>query len=84
MPVEKIVVYVPTSPVKVIGVPGLPQANDGTGGMTQAAADARYIQQAKINQPSGVAGLDTATTLDADQLPLPPITLTILFDNQIA
>ena len=32
MPVEKIIVYVPTSPVKVIGVPGLPGQAGPAGG----------------------------------------------------
>lgn len=59
----------------------LPVSN--VSGMTQGASDARYIKLAQINQPSGVAGLDSNSSLDEDQLPLPPINLSLLFENAI-
>lgn len=61
----------------------LAYANNGTG-MTQSAADARYIKLAQINAANGVAGLDANIAMDETQLPLPPVTLTVLLANKLA
>lgn len=56
----------------------------GSGGITQTQADARYIQKTAINAASGVPGLDASKFMDETQLPLPPVTLTILLANKLA
>lgn len=61
----------------------LPYANNGTG-LSQGAADARYVKLAQINAANGVAGLDANTTMQETQLPLPPVTLTVLLANKLA
>lgn len=43
---------------------GIPSAGAG-GGISQAAADARYIKTTQINAPNGVAGLDADGQLTA-------------------
>lgn len=55
-----------------------------SGGISQAQADARYVQKTAVNAASGVAGLDAASFMTETQLPLPPVTLTVLFDNKLA
>jgi hypothetical protein len=55
-----------------------------TSGMSQSQADARYIRLTQIDAASGVAGLDASRFVGEDRLPLPPITLTVLFDNKLA
>lgn len=57
---------------------------DPTAGITQAAADLRYIRLAQINAANGVAGLNADTALQETQLPLPPVTLTVLLENKLA
>lgn len=61
----------------------LPYAVNGEAGMTQAQADARYVQQSAIDQALGVAGLDADRFVGEDRLPLPPIDLTVLFENKL-
>lgn len=53
-------------------------------GISQAQADARYVQKTQINAASGVAGLDANSFMTEAQLPLPPITLTVLLANKLA
>lgn len=69
-----------------VGGAGASTGGGGTSGsgMTQAAADARYIQQSQINAASGVAGLDSSSFLSEAQLPLPAVDLTVLFNNKLA
>lgn len=57
-----------------------------SGGITQTQADARYIQKTAINAAGGVPGLSTdpQPVVAEDQLPLPPVTLTVLFANRLA
>lgn len=62
---------------------GKPAAGAG-GGLTQSVADGRYVKLAQINAANGVAGLDANTTMDETQLPLPPVTLTVLLANKLA
>lgn len=62
---------------------GKPAAGVG-GGMTQSVADARYVKLAQINAANGVAGLDANIAMDETQLPLPPVTLTVLLANKLA
>lgn len=59
-------------------------AVDPGSGITQAEADARYIRLNAINAASGVGGLDASSFLAEAQLPLPPVDLTIWFENQLA
>lgn len=61
----------------------LAYANNGTG-LSQEAADARYVKLSQINAANGVAGLDANTTMNETQLPLPPVTLTVLLANKLA
>lgn len=61
----------------------LAYANNGTG-LSQTVADARYVKLSQINAANGVAGLDANTTMDETQLPLPPVTLTVLLANKLA
>lgn len=53
-------------------------------GITQSQADARYVRQSQINAASGVPGLNADSLMDETQLPLPPITLTVLLANKLA
>lgn len=53
-------------------------------GLTNAAADARYVQLAQINAAGGVAGLDVNARVAEARLPLPPVDLVLLFENQLA
>lgn len=62
---------------------GLPAAGAG-GGLTQSVADARYVKLAQINAANGVAGLDAGAFVGETNLPLPPVDLTILFENSLA
>lgn len=62
---------------------GVPSAGVGSG-ITQAAADARYVRLSQVNAANGVAGLDANSFLTETQLPLPPVDLSILFANKIA
>lgn len=62
---------------------GLPAAGAG-GGLTQSVADARYVKLSQINAANGVAGLDANIAMDETQLPLPPVTLTVLLANKLA
>ena len=55
-----------------------------TGALSQAQADARYIQKTAINSANGVPGLDASSFMTESQLPLPPITLTVLLANKLA
>ncbi len=55
-----------------------------SGGISLAAADARYIQQSQINAANGVAGLDAGSFVGETNLPLPPVDLTILLENKLA
>lgn len=63
------------------GPPGV--GGDGSG-MSQAAADARYVRQSQINAAGGVAGLDSGSAVLESALPLPPVDLAILVANQLA
>lgn len=54
------------------------------GGISQSAADARYVQKTQVNAASGVAGLDASKFLSEPQLPLPAVDLTVLFNNKLA
>ena len=58
--------------------------SDPGGGITQSQADARYVQKMQINAANGVPGLDANTSINENQLPLPPITLTVLLANKLA
>lgn len=62
---------------------GVPSAGAG-GGISQAAADSRYIQQSQINAANGVAGLDTGSTIRQDAIPMPAIPFTALVANKLA
>lgn len=62
---------------------GVPSAGVG-GGISQAAADARYIKQSQINVADGVAGLDAGAFVGEPNLPLPPVDLTVLLENKLA
>lgn len=62
---------------------GIPAAGVG-GGISQAAADARYIKQTAINAANGVAGLDATSAVSETNLPLPPVDLTVLLENKLA
>lgn len=42
----------------------------GSGGISQAAADVRYIKQTAINTANGVAGLDADGLISAQYLPI--------------
>lgn len=57
---------------------------DTGGGITQLQADARYVRLAQINAANGVAGLDASEFVGEDNLPLPPVTLTVLLANKLA
>jgi hypothetical protein len=62
---------------------GTGQVNTGTG-ISLADADVRYLKISAGNKPGGPAFLDSNTFLLDSQLPLPPVDLSVLFDNQIA
>jgi hypothetical protein len=64
------------------GPPGPPGGGEG-GGLTQDAADARYVQLSQKDAPSGVAALDAGRRINEDRLPEPPIDLVVLFENQL-
>lgn len=61
----------------------LPYAVNGDAGITQAQADARYVLKSQIDAALGVAGLDANQFVGEDRLPLPPIDLTVLFNNKL-
>lgn len=61
----------------------LPYAVNSEAGMSQAQADARYVLKAQIDAALGVAGLDADKFVGEDRLPLPPIDLTVLFNNKL-
>lgn len=61
----------------------LAYVNNGSG-ITQSAADARYIRQSQINAPNGVPSIDAELYLAEDRLPLPPVDLSILLANKLA
>lgn len=67
-----------------LGLPAGEGSSDPLSGITQAQADARYVQKTQINAASGVAGLDANSFMTEAQLPLPPITLTVLLANKLA
>lgn len=52
-------------------------------GLSLAEADARYARLSQIGQPNGVAGLDDSALLNENDLPIPPVDLVILFDNNL-
>ena len=67
-----------------LGLPAGDGSSDPLSGITQSQADARYVQKTQINAASGVAGLDANSFMTESQLPLPPITLTVLLANKLA
>lgn len=67
-----------------LGLPAGEGSSDPLSGITQAQADARYVQLAQINAANGVPGLDAFEFMDETQLPLPPVTLTVLLANKLA
>lgn len=67
-----------------LGLPAGEGSSDPLSGITQAQADARYIQLTAINAASGVPGLNANKFMDETQLPLPPVTLTVLLANRLA
>lgn len=67
-----------------LGLPAGEGSSDPLSGITQAQADARYIQLTAINAASGVPGLNANKFVDETQLPLPPVTLTVLLANRLA
>ena len=67
-----------------LGLPAGEGSSDPLSGITQSQADARYVQKTQINAASGVAGLDANSFMTEAQLPLPPITLTVLLANKLA
>jgi len=62
---------------------GVPSSGVGSG-ITQAAADARYVKLSQINAASGVAGLDAGATIRQDAMPMPSIPFTSLVANKLA
>lgn len=72
----------PVVPPPLMGLPG---GGGGSGdGITQTQADARYVRLVQVNAPNGVPSLDVNKYLSEDRLPLPPVTLTVLFANKLA
>lgn len=67
-----------------LGLPAGEGSSDPLSGITQAQADTRYVQLSQINAANGVPGLDASEFMDETQLPLPPVTLTVLFANKLA
>jgi hypothetical protein len=67
-----------------LGIPSAGGSSDPLSGITQAQADARYVQKTQVNAASGVAGLDANSFMTESQLPLPPVTLTVLLANKLA
>lgn len=53
-------------------------------GISQGAADARYVRLSQINVANGVAGLDAGGFVGETNLPLPPVDLTVLLENKLA
>lgn len=85
MAIEKIIVYVQGSPVKVIGVPGLPGHGTGPGGgISQAVADGRYVRQTQVDAADGVAGLDSNEQVARAALPDPLVSYDLLIANLLA